>query len=229
MNDPLYNHPAWKESEAGEPVDMDHVISEIVKSNYTAQSNVPTPSMEDERDVKKGSLPLKPISDPLPLETDGVTCKSKQVLLSESKTSENQDDNGCSTSGETIDQSLKLPDSAYTSRTSTIDRKVNSSVEASAVSEQVTRTELLKADCETVGEGCEGHSEKAKHSQEELSGMTMVDSGEHSPVAGDDKECKALKAASSFDPDCTECRTVHPDPTPNELMMYLHALSYKVR
>ena len=38
MNDPLYNHPAWKEDRAGEPVNMDHVISEIVKSNFIPPS-----------------------------------------------------------------------------------------------------------------------------------------------------------------------------------------------
>ena len=30
------------------------------------------------------------------------------------------------------------------------------------------------------------------------------------------------------DPDCTECGLVHPDPTPDQLMMYLHALRYAV-
>ena len=30
------------------------------------------------------------------------------------------------------------------------------------------------------------------------------------------------------DPDCTECSLVHPDPTPDQLMMYLHALRYTV-
>lgn len=30
------------------------------------------------------------------------------------------------------------------------------------------------------------------------------------------------------DPDCTECWLVRPDPTPQELTMYLHALAYKV-
>lgn len=33
--------------------------------------------------------------------------------------------------------------------------------------------------------------------------------------------------SSDFDPDCSECRNPIPDPTPSELVMYLHALSYK--
>lgn len=30
-----------------------------------------------------------------------------------------------------------------------------------------------------------------------------------------------------IDPDCTECHTHHSDPTPNDLVMYLHALKYQ--
>lgn len=30
-----------------------------------------------------------------------------------------------------------------------------------------------------------------------------------------------------MDPDCTECHTYHSDPTPNDLVMYLHALKYQ--
>ena len=30
------------------------------------------------------------------------------------------------------------------------------------------------------------------------------------------------------DPDCTECGLVHPDPTPDQLLMYLHAVRYTV-
>lgn len=30
------------------------------------------------------------------------------------------------------------------------------------------------------------------------------------------------------DPECTECGLVYPDPTPDQLIMYLHALSYRV-
>ena len=33
---------------------------------------------------------------------------------------------------------------------------------------------------------------------------------------------------AEVDPDCTECRMVRADPTPRELFLFLHALSYKV-
>ena len=36
------------------------------------------------------------------------------------------------------------------------------------------------------------------------------------------------EADTSFDPDCTECHLCRPDPSPRDLVMYLHAISYKV-
>ena len=36
------------------------------------------------------------------------------------------------------------------------------------------------------------------------------------------------EAAADTDPDCTDCGLVRADPTPQELVMFLHALSYKV-
>ena len=44
-------------------------------------------------------------------------------------------------------------------------------------------------------------------------------------------ECEGSSASdggSVRDPDCTECGLVHPDPTPDQLVMYLHALRYTV-
>lgn len=40
------------------------------------------------------------------------------------------------------------------------------------------------------------------------------------------QEEEAAEGAFDIDPNCTECHTHHPDPTPNELIMYLHALRY---
>lgn len=39
-------------------------------------------------------------------------------------------------------------------------------------------------------------------------------------IVGDDETVR--------DPDCTECSLTHPDPTPDQLIMYLHALRYTV-
>ena len=47
-------------------------------------------------------------------------------------------------------------------------------------------------------------------------------------ISGPPHRSESEEDGESWDPDCTECRLVHPDPTPNEMFMYLHALRYKV-
>ena len=64
-----------------------------------------------------------------------------------------------------------------------------------------------------------------KHTQEKT--INKVDMREQLSIT-DSEVVKESKEAAFYIPDCTECRTVHPDPTPSELMMYLHVLSYKV-
>ncbi len=44
-----------------------------------------------------------------------------------------------------------------------------------------------------------------------------------------EQKCQGVGERQERDPDCTECRLVRPDPTHQELVMYLHALSYKVQ
>ena len=64
--------------------------------------------------------------------------------------------------------------------------------------------------------------ETSQQTQENL--VDKLDLREHLNIV----EAEKKSDVTSYDPDCTECRTVHPDATPSELMMYLHALSYKV-
>ena len=73
-----------------------------------------------------------------------------------------------------------------------------------------------------MGEDClDSNVEMIKKTQEKV--INKLDLREPLPVVKVEKE-----SASSYDRDCTECKTVHPDPTPSELMIYLHAPSYKV-
>lgn len=37
INDPLYNHPAWRDSKESHDSTVDHVISEIVKTDYSGE------------------------------------------------------------------------------------------------------------------------------------------------------------------------------------------------
>ena len=63
--------------------------------------------------------------------------------------------------------------------------------------------------------------ELASTKQENLKEVCSEETGEAASVS-------LLEEATHIDPDCTECGTARSDPLPSELVMYLHALSYKV-
>ena len=223
MNDPLYNHPAWKEGGTGEPVNMGHVISEIVKSNYTTKSHDMTLPTETESTEEEPKDTLKP-DDFRQLEAKvGTSDHLLEPMNREStcRTTDHKED--INLSGDVVvekNQTLNVVKSTNISRTSPKAQKV---VQAFAVDEQVHKMELLEEDSEPRGQKClSSNIETVEQTQENL--VDKMDSREHLPTVEIGKE----REASSYDPDCTECKTVHPDPTPSELMMYLHALSYKV-
>ena len=220
MNDPLYNHPAWKEDVAEEPVSVDHVISEIVKTNYTTKSHDPTPTdMESTEEERKDTL--KP-DESGQMEADADLSEHLLVPMNkEFRTTDRKEDINLSGDVHVVikkDQIINVVESTDIVRTS---QKAQNLVQALAVDEQVNTMEPLEEDCEPREQECSGsNKESAEQTQEKF--VDKVDSKEAVKVGGKEKE------SSSYDPDCTECRTVHPDPTPSELMMYLHALSYKV-
>lgn len=212
MNDPLYSHPAWKEGGTGEPVNVNHVISEIVKSNYTTKSHDPAPATETENTKE-----LKDTDD------FGVKVDTHEHLLGkESRTIDHKEDTNFS--GDVVvkkDEILKVAESTNTSRTSRTSQKID---QAFTVDEQVNKMELLEDSFEPRGEKFLGSvKERVEQTQEKVLDK-MTSKEQHLPAAEVSKEQDTL----FYDPDCAECRTVHPDPTPSELMMYLHALSCKV-
>ena len=214
MNDPLYNHPAWKEGGAEEPVSVDHVISEIVKSNYTTKSHDPTPAtdMENVEEEQRDTLKHDNFGE-AKVDTSEHLLKP---MSKESRTTDHRED--INLSGDVVsqkDQIINVVESTDIVRTSQKAQKV---VQALAVDEQVNP---MEEDCEAREQECSvSNKEAGEQIQEKF--VDKVDSKEAAEVGSKEKE------SSFYDPDCTECRTVHPDPTPSQLMMYLHALSYKV-
>ena len=219
MNDPLYNHPAWKEGRAGEPVNVDHVISEIVKSNYTTTSHDPAPMTENESTEGEPKDSLKPDNFE---QVETQVSSSEHLSASVNRESRTSDhDGGVTPSGEVDvknDQILDVNESTSTLRTSHEAQKV---IQAFVVDDEV-KIVMSEKDSEIRREeGLDSNIEK--QTREKI--IDKVDMREQLPVV---ETVKESKEASFYDPDCTECRTVHPDPTPSKLMMYLHALSYKV-
>jgi hypothetical protein len=219
MNDPLYNHPAWKEVGA---VNMDHVISEIIKSNYTTKSHDPTPAIDIESADSEEERRDTPKSDNFgQIEAKADTSEHLLVPVNkESKPTDHKEDI-VDLSGDVVikkDQILNVVKSTDIVRTSQKAQKV---VQALAVDEQVNTMELLEENCESRGQECSDSNKNAEEQSQDKF-VHKTDSKEAAEVGTKEKK------SSSYDPDCTECRTIHPNPTPSELMMYLHALSYKV-
>lgn len=85
----------------------------------------------------------------------------------------------------------------------------------------IETTDLKEADDNTRAISCDD----SRH---------QTNSTKHKP-AGDGSDsncCKNLNQITNdqyYDKDCSECQIVRRDPTPKELTMCLHALSYKVR
>ena len=224
MNDPLYNHPVWKEGRAGEPVNVDHVISEIVKSNYTATPLDPAPMTENESIEGEPKDSLKP-DDFEQLETKVALSEHLSAYVNqESRTSAH--DAGVTPSGQVVakkDQILDISEGTNTLRT-LCEAQNFKEVQTPVVGEGVDKTEISERDTEIGREKyLDSNIKKVKHTQEKT--IDKMDMKERLPAV---EVVKESKEAAFYDLDCTECRTVHPDPTPSELMMYLHALSYKV-
>lgn len=62
--------------------------------------------------------------------------------------------------------------------------------------------------------------------------MTQMSDTIEDKESSDDNKANSISAQCSsdqyYDKDCTECHIIRRDPTPSELTMCLHALSYKV-
>lgn len=106
-------------------------------------------------------------------------------------------------------------------------------------------------DEDTMGEVTSGGEREESLSHESKTGESTVasDGGQAEPEtrqSEEHQESKPQDTATSlapptttpspspsadawYDPDCTECKRTRPTPTPDDMFMYLHALSYKVR
>ena len=221
MNDPLYGHPAWKVGEESDSVNVDHVISEIVKTNYASKSHDQTfekghdsrPSQlekeEGENSVGKGS------ADEV-VGTDRTTT-SERCTVGEGTQQEN-------VTVQTIGQNSGEDTSRMTTeaRGRSVDESKGQSIATTVESKGQSAGEAADRDTQ-AGELVKENAESCS----ELGGRSHVSLASKSDAA---VRCLDERDGDvSCDPDCTECKTVHADPTPSELMMYLHALSYKVR
>ena len=217
MNDPLYNHPAWKAGRDGDSLNVDHVINEIVKSNYTSKALEQTFDGATESELTKKSFPV-----PLPdLRTLPSTSNTAHVNTENASGTVESKTKICSSVRDTVEnlEESKISGEAQTSSEETL----------MYLPPEVEHNDV-KPDKEGTRDG--GELKDSFKKKEECKDNLENETQEGELVKLDSDMVSSAEAATddsiTYDPDCTECRTVYPDPTPSELMMFLHALSYKV-
>ena len=231
MSDPLYGHPAWKVGGESDSVDVDHVISEIVKTNYVSKSHdQPSEKGHDghqsECALLENSVGKRSSDEELDTErttaselcTVGERTPHRGVMVQTIGQSSGEDTSSMTT--EARGQSIEMPVESK-------GQSVAVAVESKGQSIEVA----VESKGQTVGEAAIGSDKQAGELVKERteSSLELCQSGRSHVSLVDELKSAECDGDVSCDPDCTECKTVHADPTPSELMMYLHALSYKVR
>ena len=184
INDPLYNHPAWRSSRrsaggagtegdggssSSEPY-LESVVSEIVQSKFAESAKKTGGDAEREETAKDVGTSSR--------EGTGRT----EAARGGGKMSD-------------VDSQEDIKDQQRSSKDiDKIEEEQSEKVEV----ERSVRSKSLE-------------SSKERDVIKDKEGAPMAEEG------------------NSYDPDCTECRLSRPHPSPQELFMCLHALSYKVR
>ena len=228
MNDPLYNHPAWKSTEGDNDISgangggerggkigggdvaklcssdsyLENVVTEIIISKFTD----PTPKVVGggERTEEGGNVE----------DTERAgTVEGQGVMKSDG-----------------LKKKVDLKDSERT-ETGVVGKKEGVEDSERAVTGGMRKEESVgevrKEESVEGVEGRSGHAESRDRNTtkgEEVKDDTPEGTGETN------REEIRLDSISEeeIDPDCTECKLLRPPPSPRQLFMCLHALAYKV-
>ena len=180
VNDPIYNHPAWRQPPdslgTGNQTNIERIISEIVRTNYSSEA--PERATQTEMSSAEDTVESHSVQKCKVSVTDLEISRDGQIT----RFSHNQQG---SASGASLNSARDAEGSTNESVA------VDDGGDNEATEEQ-TDTEASVAPTSTCA----------------AVGGTQTD--------------------SSVDADCSECHMFRPDPSPSDLLMYLHALSYKV-
>ena len=98
----------------------------------------------------------------------------------------------------------------------------NHLLQGTGISEDIS----LGSNLGNLGKGKRSDTSSVREGEERLGTFDAEDSRKLNEAVTVSPELTSERI--ELDPDCTECKTPHRDPLPSELVMYLHALSYKV-
>ncbi len=177
VNDPIYNHPAWRQTPdslgTGNQTNIERIISEIIRTNYSSDA----PERATQTEMSSAEDTVESASHSIQKYTVSVT-------------------------------DLEI------SRDGQIARLTHN--------EQGTAT----------GESLSS----ARDAEDSTKESVAIDGGRDNAATKEHTDTEAVMATTSMcaavdisvDADCSECHMFRPDPSPSDLIMYLHALSYKV-
>ena len=223
VNDPIYNHPAWKQSTSqflhsddnggqhskekdtgpGVEANILRVIREIVRTNYSseeqASSNQSNTQSEAAFGKGNGLTTLSAVNDSdtlLKQDFTPVSCEKQE---------------GSHEAYSSIGGVQDSKDTSLGSAPKIEAAKLNQGDEEDAISKECSASIDLPI----------------------CSVTTTTESSQlvTSDMAGEEETKSPFVSEQSLeikDADCTECQLSRPDPSPSDLVMFLHALSYKV-
>ena len=189
------------------------IISKIVESNYNSEEAVTTTLTGEE--PPETTLPLSTLgsSEVEPLETEELVVEEcvREGMVGGGRGVTGEEGRG---EEEEVRENVRKTESSQGHTSQVLSGEVN---EEKQNEEKVVRRE------EHVCKD-QGHVEPNQTtSPDPVPFRTPCDD-----ITVCDNDITVCGNESVCDPDCTECSLVHPDPTPDQLIMYLHALRYTV-
>lgn len=224
VNDPIYNHPAWKQSSflsddgggqnsevkegSGKVSNILRVISEIVRTSYTsekqASSNLSNAQSQRASGSRNELTTVSAVDDSATLLRQDYTPAKSDSQEGPLEASSSSGDRQSSKDADQGKYPRREPEKLNQDDEDVTYKKcsANSKVPLCSITETTESSQLQLTETEVT---------------------TDVAGEEESKMQSESDQCLEIK-----DPDCTECQMSRPDPTPSDLVMFLHALSYKV-
>ena len=224
VNDPIYNHPAWKqtpqESVAGDQSNIERVISEIVRTNYSSElEGIARKPLTDTGSAKDSDTlathDVEEAIDSSHRQHQATPTITEQKPHSDTKTCAEDLASFDITATHDTEQAfpgLCTHDAAEQESDSCC---ITSSTINSVTCNEQSQTVLSSSECPVTVHSTDVDSVSEERVEQSAILASCVENTKESENA-------------TVDPDCSECKLDRPDPSPSDLLMFLHALSYKV-
>ena len=224
VNDPIYNHPAWKQtppdSSVGDQSNIERVISEIVRTNYSSElegiARKPLTGTASAKDSDTlATHDVEEAIDSSHRQHQATSTITEQKPRSDTETC--TEDLASSDTLTTHDARQTFPGLCTCEPAEQVSDShcITSSTANSVTSSEQAQTVLPFSESPvTVSSTDDDDGVSEERFEQSASLASCVENIESEDM--------------TVDPDCSECKLDRPDPSPSDLLIFLHALSYKV-